>query len=121
MCSSIDRHIKEKIDNFINARIWRYLMRNVDASFCITECSKGWFGMNCTKQCVGQCRDGVTCNHVTGLCDRGCAAGWKGDWCNKGTSCNKSFCVNILRTWYNKFKCLDITVWMLFYISLSFS
>lgn len=43
--------------------------------------------MNCTKQCVGHCRDGAICNHVTGFCDRGCADGWKGDLCDEGISC----------------------------------
>lgn len=46
--------------------------------------------MNCTKQCVGHCRDEVSCNHVVGNCDRGCAAGWKGDLCNEGISCNST-------------------------------
>lgn len=32
--------------------------------------------MNCSQQCTGHCRDGTTCNHVTGQCDRGCADGW---------------------------------------------
>lgn len=67
------------------------MKRNDSACFYITECREGWYGINCTKQCVGQCRDAVTCNHVTGLCDIGCAAGWKEDLCNKGKNCNKLF------------------------------
>lgn len=34
--------------------------------------------MNSSQQCVGHCRDGTTCSHVTGQCDRGCDAGWTG-------------------------------------------
>lgn len=40
--------------------------------------------MNCNQQCVGHCIDGVSCNHVVGNCERGCAAGWKGDLCDEG-------------------------------------
>lgn len=54
----------------------------------MTECKEGWYGHNCTEQCVGHCRDGATCNHVTGFCDIGCAAGWIGEFCDKGNSCN---------------------------------
>lgn len=57
---------------------------NVYYIFCKKECIKGWYGDNCTKQCEGHCRDGNTCNHVTGLCDGGCAAGWTGYMCDKG-------------------------------------
>lgn len=65
-----------------------YLNRNVAPFFCITECKEGLYGTNCTKQCVGHCKDGAACNHVAGFCDRGCAAGWKGDLCDDGISCN---------------------------------
>ncbi|XP_065941687.1 multiple epidermal growth factor-like domains protein 10 [Magallana gigas] len=44
---------------------------------------KGWYGVNCSQQCVGHCRDNNTCNHVTGHCDKGCDAGWTGIFCNK--------------------------------------
>lgn len=47
------------------------------------ECEEGWFGVNCSQQCSGHCRDGSTCNHVTGLCDEGCNAGWTGYICEK--------------------------------------
>lgn len=50
----------------------------------MTECKVGLHGINCSQQCVGRCRDGVTCNHVTGTCDRGCDAGWTGIFCNEG-------------------------------------
>lgn len=62
------------------------LYRIVAAFFCITECREGWYGLNCTEQCVGHCKDKAKCNHATGHCDRGCAAGWKGDLCDEGIS-----------------------------------
>lgn len=40
--------------------------------------------MNCSQQCVGHCKDNATCNHVTGLCEKGCDAGWTGAKCQKG-------------------------------------
>lgn len=51
---------------------------------CNIECREGWYGDSCRLQCLGHCRDGVTCNHVTGRCDTGCAAGWTGTLCKKG-------------------------------------
>lgn len=54
--------------------------------FFITECREGWYGTNCTQQCVGHCRDGPSCNPETGQCDGGCAAGWIGLQCTKGST-----------------------------------
>uniref|UniRef100_A0A8W8NYM2 protein-tyrosine-phosphatase n=1 Tax=Magallana gigas TaxID=29159 RepID=A0A8W8NYM2_MAGGI len=51
--------------------------------YCTTKCREGWYGTNCSQQCFGHCRDGTSCDHVTGQCDRGCAAGWTGLQCNK--------------------------------------
>lgn len=50
----------------------------------VPKCVIGWFGIKCSQSCVGYCRDGVNCNHVTGLCDNGCGAGWKESMCDKG-------------------------------------
>lgn len=52
--------------------------------FLCIECREGWYGLNCSQQCVGHCRNGATCNHVTGQCDGGCDAGWTGHQCKKG-------------------------------------
>lgn len=63
-------------------------MHYFDQKFCIfsvlTECIKEWYGLNCSQQCSGHCRYGNTCNHVTGVCDGGCEAGWAGYLCDKG-------------------------------------
>lgn len=56
--------------------------------FVCTECEIGWFGIKCSQPCEGYCRDGDYCNHVTGLCDNGCGAGWTGYFCDKGNICN---------------------------------
>lgn len=39
---------------------------------------------NCSQQRVGHCRGRALCNHVTGQCDTGYDAGWKGVMCDKG-------------------------------------
>lgn len=49
-----------------------------------TECTNGWYGVNCSQQCSRHCRYNTTCNHVTGQCDRGCDAGWAGSLCING-------------------------------------
>lgn len=48
------------------------------------ECKEGWYGVKCSLQCVGHCRNGAFCNHVTGQCDEGCAPGWRGYMCDIG-------------------------------------
>lgn len=32
---------------------------------------------------MGHCRANTTCNHLTGLCDGGCGAGWIGYKCDE--------------------------------------
>nr|XP_022303638.1 receptor-type tyrosine-protein phosphatase alpha-like isoform X2 [Crassostrea virginica] len=52
---------------------------------CNKECDYGSYGVDCKQNCPGQCKNNVTCDHLTGLCDGGCAAGWNGSYCN--TTC----------------------------------
>lgn len=52
--------------------------------FIKPECTEGMYGADCFRQCVGHCRGGTSCNHETGQCDGGCAAGWAGSLCEKG-------------------------------------
>ena len=47
-------------------------------------CVDGWYGVDCKQNCSGHCRDNIPCNHVTGQCDGGCAAGWRGALCDEG-------------------------------------
>ena len=51
----------------------------------LKECTEGWYGLECKQQCSGHCRDNAMCNHVTGQCKEGCAAGWRDALCDKGT------------------------------------
>lgn len=51
--------------------------------FVFIACKVGWFD-NCSQQCIGHCRYNSNCNNVTGRCDKGCAAGWTGTFCDEG-------------------------------------
>lgn len=71
----------------IISNIFRYFIYTITVSvaiFCFTECKEGLYGINCSQQCVGHCRAGATCNHVTGHCDKGCDDGWTGVMCYIG-------------------------------------
>ncbi|XP_062592398.1 uncharacterized protein LOC134253823 [Saccostrea cucullata] len=50
---------------------------------CQTFCLKGSYGQDCKFRCSGHCRDGTSCDHVTGECAEGCVSGWTGSICNK--------------------------------------
>lgn len=50
----------------------------------LTECIVNWYGLDCKLQCSEHCKDKGVCNHVTGKCDGGCAAGWYGALCDEG-------------------------------------
>lgn len=39
--------------------------------------------------CKGHCREDITCNHVTGICIKGCPNGWTELKCEKGKWVNK--------------------------------
>ncbi|XP_078330683.1 uncharacterized protein LOC144624655 [Crassostrea virginica] len=49
----------------------------------VHECVGGWYGLDCKQQCSGHCKDNSVCNYVTGQCEKGCAAGWRGTLCEK--------------------------------------
>lgn len=86
---------------FIKALFWRIYTIN----FYVTECGEGWYGTNCSQQCLGHCRDGTTCNHVTGQCDRGCDAGLTGTFCNTGNRCITN--IILILNWNELFKEID--------------
>lgn len=50
---------------------------------CKQECPDGRYGLGCNERCTGYCKHNQSCNHVTGLCDLGCANGYIGAQCNK--------------------------------------
>lgn len=33
---------------------------------------------------MGQCKENYSCNHVTGMCNKGCDGGWTRELCNDG-------------------------------------
>lgn len=49
--------------------------------FLISDCPRGYFGMECAGKCSDKCHG---CNHINGLCDSGCKPGWRGDYCHEG-------------------------------------
>lgn len=60
-----------------------YIKYKIEFSISL-EFRESWYGDNCHQQCIGHCRYNSTCNHVTGQCERGCAAGWTGTLCDRG-------------------------------------
>ncbi|XP_062613006.1 multiple epidermal growth factor-like domains protein 10, partial [Saccostrea cucullata] len=50
---------------------------------CEKKCESGFYGLECKRQCKGHCIRNTPCNHVTGNCDEGCAAGWIGMQCDQ--------------------------------------
>lgn len=47
------------------------------------ECDPGTYGAGCEKKCA--CPKGVSCDHVTGECQRKCPLGRHGENCDQGT------------------------------------
>ncbi|XP_078330668.1 uncharacterized protein LOC144624644 [Crassostrea virginica] len=63
-----------------------YQLTSVYTELCeviVLECTAGWYGLDCKQECSGNCKDNTVCNHVTGQCDGGCAAGRRGTLCDK--------------------------------------
>ena len=60
-----------------------YLTKIVFLIAFLTECFYGSYGVDCKQNCPGKCKNNVTCDPLTGLCNGGCAAGWNGSYCNK--------------------------------------
>ncbi|XP_034321960.2 protein draper [Magallana gigas] len=58
-------------------------------SDCGTECSTGYFGMNCRENCSGHCVNNESCDHVTGVCFNGCQDGYIGARCDE--ICKKGY------------------------------
>lgn len=38
----------------------------------------------CKDRCSPNCRNPLTCDHVTGRCEDGCTDGWIGEKCTEG-------------------------------------
>lgn len=44
----------------------------------ILECKEGWYGVNCSKFCLGYCKDNMFCDYMIGYCEKKCDVGWMG-------------------------------------------
>lgn len=58
----------------------KHLLKNV-FYFVFTECSSGFFGINCKELCSGYCKNSGPCDHVSGVCPNGCQDGYDGTFC----------------------------------------
>lgn len=73
--------------------------------FLFIGCEYGFYNQDCIHTCSGHCKDNVACNHVTGQCDDGCAAGWAGLKCDRGKVGDM--------LWFSLFKNLVLSVFFL--------
>ena len=48
--------------------------------YFFTVCEKGYYGDDCKKKC-GFCKNQTACNHVDGLCPKGCDPDYIGEFC----------------------------------------
>lgn len=110
------------------SKFYFWINRRVSLFFFWTECQEKWYGLDCSKQCVGQCRDNATCNHVTGQCDGGCDAGWSGYMCDKGIwPWNINYCIKNCQIHCQCMICTDISSYIQYlvlktlFLSLSLS
>lgn len=51
--------------------------------FIFVECSLGFFGDKCKNKCSRYCLNNDSCDHISGVCPRGCIDGYNGSRCNK--------------------------------------
>ena len=51
------------------------------------ECDPGTYGPGCERKCA--CPPGVSCDHVTGACQRKCPPGYHGENCDQGRCPNR--------------------------------
>lgn len=72
------------------------------------ECRGGWYGVNCSQQCSGHCKDNATCNYVTGQCDKGCEVGWTGTLCEQGIFSSFLCCAGYYKTFIHINKCFRL-------------
>nr|XP_022305773.1 multiple epidermal growth factor-like domains protein 10 [Crassostrea virginica] len=73
----------ERLDRTTYPEVYELFVYTELCEVIVQECTAGWYGVDCKQQCSGHCRDDDVCNHVTGQCDGGCAAGWREALCDK--------------------------------------
>ncbi|GFN78763.1 receptor-type tyrosine-protein phosphatase kappa [Plakobranchus ocellatus] len=50
---------------------------------CLSQCTLGTYGQNCSKKCNGNCGgQNNTCDHINGTCTDGCDAGYRNPMCD---------------------------------------
>ena len=61
------------------------LHENIDIKtvYIFLVCAESTYGEGCTQRC--RCEEGVSCDHVTGACERECPPGFRGSNCTEGT------------------------------------
>ena len=50
----------------------------------LSECSVGFYGVNCLQNCSMTCDLPGDCDRMTGYCHGGCQRGWTGVMCEEG-------------------------------------
>lgn len=64
--------------------ICTYMLLNATKN---TACQVGYYGKDCTGRCSIHCYYTSLCDRFTGLCTRGCKAGWTGNMCDRRNFC----------------------------------
>ena len=66
---------------------------------CGRRCDDGYYGNRCEGRC--NCRQGETCDFVTGTCYTNCPPGWIGQHCDRGNTIIpiNLVCSIVLRVW----------------------
>lgn len=66
---------------FLNATTMT--LQYLKVSISITACDNMTYGLECANSC-SRCRNGTSCDYVTGNCTQGCDEGKYGNMCEKG-------------------------------------
>ena len=69
-------------NNIINNGLF-YMLKTPLIVF-LSECSVGFYGVNCLQNCSMTCGLPGDCHRITGYCNGGCQRGWTGVMCEEG-------------------------------------
>lgn len=47
-----------------------------------SECTPGFFGLDCSERCSGNCENNKPCDHISGVCPGGCQDSYIDEYCN---------------------------------------
>ena len=79
--SSLSIHVSTNND-ITNKRL--FPMSQTPAIVFLSECSVGFYGVNCLQNCSMTCGIPGNCDRITGYCNDGCQRGWAGVSCEEG-------------------------------------